>query len=180
MNVRLLSSPLLACLAIATAPVDARVSIPPSDPPFCDIPEEPSDFDTCTVISYSMRDCPDIEPLRPEIGSPDAENRQYRMCLPEIGPIQAHIECDSGDIHATCRANPTGLPDHAYLWTLEGAIQATDDDLTGTSLTLGCTQTYGEGKLRLAITNPATGITSETSVRVTCAPTLTGPAGTKD
>ena len=168
MTTRLLL-PMLACLALAVPTADARVSIPPGDPPFCDIPEDPSDLSDCPVVTYSTRDCPDIEPMG-TAGIFDAPVDEFRTCAPLVGPITPYIECDSGETHATCRANPTGIDGNAYRWQLTGSIGSTNDVMTGTSLTFGCIQHKGEGVVRLTITSPYSGVTSETQVQVFCEP----------
>lgn len=181
MNTNLLKSAFAMSFALmAGSSLASGPSIPPSDPPYCDIPNE-IDPKACISLIYSSRRCPDYDPVDPvdPVGSiapsPGNEPDTITVCLDPMAPIEVQIECDTSGSIALCEAYPKGLPESSYAWQVTGEVLAVVTERLD-AIGVACTQpndngyefTTTHGTLNLSITNPHSGVTTSSRVPVTC------------
>jgi len=181
MKSNLLKTTLVLSLAVTTGPLlAAGPSIPPSDPPYCDIPNE-IDSKACISLIYSIRRCPDYDPFGPidPIGSlspdPGSGTDTLTVCLDPMAPIPVQIECDTSGETTRCEAYPKGLPESSYAWQVTGQLVAVVPEETDV-IEVACAEPAQNnvepltthGTLNLFITNPYSGVTTSSRVPATC------------
>jgi len=166
----------------------ARPSIPPSEPPICDIPDEQNPPAGCIIVQYPTRNCPDILPNDPNDQISSSEKSVsppppefIGVCGNSGSPIAAYFECtvNSDDI-IVCEAFPTAIAGGYFSWETTGAVYSTAAQEVGTVSTFACEplhntneaqlpgSVYATGDIRLNLLNPWTGLVTTKSITVAC------------